>query len=217
MCLLAAAPDPARPAVTAAAPAYVIETTQGDWLAARLKWTGSVRPDLMAPDAEWNQWWHQCRYVPRNAWYDLRKAKVATWLTRGKSLTELAHLNHLAGKTLTYPDGTTFRYDDLPGLGDPSIRLDKLGWTTSAALIPHEVGHALDLYVLGNPSAGPEWWHLHANHVWWDQYTTAFPAESWAEAFAVYCSKAKPLARLVAGYFERMFEARNWGPWGPGV
>lgn len=208
---------PTLASLEVATPIYVIETQQQDWLAERLKWTGSVRPDTLVPDNEWNQWWQQCKWISPNAWYDLRRNKVATWLTRGKPLTELAHLQRLAGQTITYPNGQVFRYDDLPGLGDPSFRLDLLGYTTSVALIPHEVGHALDLHVLGNPSGSIEWSYLHTAHTWWDKYTTMYPAEAWAEAFAVYVSKLKPLARLVTSYFDQLFTERNWGPWLPNV
>lgn len=217
VCLLPPTPGPVF-AATAAAPAFVIEREQGDWLAEWVESTGSVRPRRLVPDPYWNQFVHQVKYVSPNVWWDLRKLGVATWLTYDDPITRLAHMRHFAGQTFTYPDGQTFNWDDLPEYGHPpTFRLDRLGWTTSAALVPHGIGHAADRYLCGDASRSPEWLFLHAAHVWWDEYTTTFSAEAWAESFAVYCSKTRPLAPQVLAYFDRLFRSRNWGPWLQGV
>ena len=215
MCLLAAVTAGPRPAVGAAAPVYRIEREQGDWLAERLKWTGSVRPDTLVPDANWNQWWHQCKWASPNLWYDLRKSGAASWLTFEKPITELAHMAHLAGRYVAgYPPGTA-TYDRLAGVGNPTtIRLDWLGHNHgSVALVPHETWHTVRTRLLGGEYL-EEWLEIHAafSGQWGDKYTEEQPAEAEAEAYAYVASGSWQPDRI-KGYFDKIHKQRNWGPW----
>lgn len=201
----------------------VVESVDSQWLAARLNWTGSIRSDDLATAGEWQEWWRQCKMIPQNAWYDLRKAEIPSWLVRGKPLTQLAHLARLTGQTITYPNGQTFRFEQLPGLATrgTAYRLDQLLWTTSAALIPHEFAHVLDYYILGTVdhplSDTAEWRYLHTVNLWWTSYETTYPREALAESFAVKVSRSKPLAQNVSEFWDRIFMQRNWQPWPPSV
>ncbi len=219
MCLLSAYRQEFRPVVTAVAPTYVIEREQGDWLAERLEWTGSVRPRQLAPDAYWNQWWHQCKWISPNIWWDVRKFGAATWLTYGDPITRLAHLRHLEGKPVVgYPPGTV-TYDQLAGVGNPTtIRLDWLGQMHgSVALLPHEVWHTVRTRLLGGEFL-TEWLEIHVEFAgkWGDEYTEEQPAEAEAEAYAYIASGLGQPARIET-YFDKIHKQRNWGPWPQGV
>lgn len=160
------------------------------WVGARLAWTGTVAPGFQPTAAEWRAWWAQARLVPQAAWYELVRVKRPTWLACRMPITHLPFLTHLIGVPVgKYADGRTFTYDELPGLGDPVLRLDILHWTTSVCLTAHEVFHALDAHVLGWMSRSNAWlrlWRLHAPKTG-DYYLVAHADEFFAEAAALWC------------------------------
>jgi len=195
-----------------------------EWWDARLCWTNSIPPLGRQPtDNEAKEYWRQCKLVPRQAWWELNRSRRPTYLTCGQPLTDLPCLSHLSGLVITYPDGTSFGYNQLPGLGDPSFRLDKLTWTTSNALVGHETWHAIDQYVLG--------WELNTvrfDQLWQAQrhlLPTIYVQNNRQEAFAegaatwgIYWNRPNDFPWPIDfwHYFNRLcIVERGWSFWSP--
>lgn len=217
MCLL---PPVERPTTEM----YSIRSLNQEWWDARLCWTNAIPPLGRQPTSvEAEEYWRQCKLVPHQAWWLLNKYRRPTYLTCGQPLTDLPCLSHLANDAVHYPDGSTFYYRDLPGLGDPSYRLDKLLWTTSISLVAHEAWHAINQYVLGWESKTVRWdalWQAQ-KHLLPTIYVQTDKHEAFAEGGAiwgVYWNRPAqyPWPIDFWHYFNRLcIVERGWSFWSP--
>lgn len=202
----------------------VLATPNLEWWNARLCWTNAIPPLGRQPNAsEASEYWGQCKRVPREAWWLLNQVRRPTYLTCGQPLTDLPCLSHLNGQTVHYPDGTSFPYSQLPGLGDPSFRLDKLTWTTSLCLVAHETWHAIDQYVLrweSNSLRFDQLWQAQ-KHLLPDIYVQSNRQEAFAEggaAWGIYWNKPGEYLWPIDfwHYFNRLcIVERGWSFWSP--
>lgn len=200
-------------------------TTAGDSRPLDPAHIGMVAPFGRQPTlTEWSEWWRQCRLVPPGAWEGIRGVRRAVYTVCGIPITHLTHHGGIRGKKVEgYPPGVTFYYDQLPGLGDPSFRLDILTWTTSFALIPHEIAHTLNDYVLRSPTGRPsdtvEWDRIHRSTAWGDWTTATNKHEAWAEGFAMHsiCRHEGPdyigMNHGVWVYFNELRKRLGWNDW----